>query len=279
VDQAALVTNVVPWVTVGDVGKERAMKRSRLDPIVLTSALIMVIPAFYLVLTGPSADYRHAGSALYGVAALLLGARLLGLDRAGRRFDGLYALDLAIVLGALASAWPTEPVWAAVEWLLRLSYCGAVFIRLVMVASRKVMAHSVLQIVMLAGCLLAVSGAGFLWLEPRVHSYADGLWLAFITGATVGYGDLVPSTAASRVLAVFIVLLGYALFSVVTASIAALLVGEDELRQRRALHTDLRQLRADIAMLRGELHAALTAPASAPQCDAATARPPPDGTS
>lgn len=253
------------------------MKWSRNNPILLTSALIMVIPAFYLVLTGPSAGYRHAGSALYGVAALLLGVHLHGLDRAGRRFDGPYALDLAILLGALASAWPTEPAWTAIEWLGRLSYCGAVFIRLVMVASRYVMAHSVLQIAMLAVCLLAVSGAGFLWLEPRVHSYADGLWLAFITGATVGYGDLVPSTAASRVFAVFIVLLGYALFSVVTASIAALLVGEDELRLRRELHADLRQLRADIAVLRGELHAALPATADAAQCDAAPARPPPVG--
>jgi voltage-gated potassium channel len=253
------------------------MKQSRFDPIVLTSALVIVIPAFYLVLTGPSAAFRHAGSALYGLAALLLGARLLGLGRAGRRFGGRNALDLAIVLGALASAWPTEPVWGGVEWLLRLSYCGAVFIRLVMLASRYVMARSVLQIVMLAGCLLAVSGAGFLWLEPRVHSYADGLWLAFITGATVGYGDLVPSTGASRVLAVFIVLLGYALFSVVTASIAALLVGEDELRQRRALHADLRHLRADIAQLRGELHAALPATVDAAQCDGAPARYPPDG--
>jgi voltage-gated potassium channel len=239
----------------------------------------MTIPAFYLVLTGPSAGYRHAGFALYGFAALLLGARLLVLDRPGGRFDGPYALDLAILLGALANAWPAEPVWTAVEWLLRLGYCGAVFVRLVMVASRYIRAHSVLQIVMLAGCLLAAAGAGFLWLEPRVHNYADGLWLAFITGATVGYGDLVPSTAASRVLAVFIVLLGYALFSVVTANIAALLVGEDELRQRRALHTDLRQLRADIAMLRGELHAALTAQAGVAQCDAATAGQPADGTS
>ena len=91
-------------------------------------------------------------------------------------------------------------------------------------------------------------------MEPRVHSYADGVWLAFTTGATVGYGDLVPSTPASRIFAAFIVLLGYALFSVVTASIAALLVGEDEKRLSREMHADLRMLRKEIAALRTEMH-------------------------
>ena len=86
------------------------------------------------------------------------------------------------------------------------------------------------------------------------------MWLAFITGATVGYGDLVPSTPASRIFAAFIVLLGYALFSVVTASIAALLVGEDEKRFMRGLHSDMRMLREEIAALRAGLRDSFDAP-------------------
>jgi len=69
----------------------------------------------------------------------------------------------------------------------------------------------------------------------------------------VGYGDLVPSTPASRVLAVFIVILGFGLLSLVTASIAALMVGEDEKRMRRELHADMRILLREIAELRAEL--------------------------
>ncbi len=38
-----------------------------------------------------------------------------------------------------------------------------------------------------------LAGAGFWWLEPTIQSYWDGLWLAFTTGATVGYGDFVPT--------------------------------------------------------------------------------------
>jgi voltage-gated potassium channel len=63
----------------------------------------------------------------------------------------------------------------------------------------------------------------------------------------------VPSTHASRIFAVFIVLLGYAIFSVITASIAALFVGEDEKHFQQELHADIRALRQEITSLRNEL--------------------------
>ncbi|HZV66848.1 MAG TPA: ion channel [Telluria sp.] len=226
------------------------MKPAYLSPATLLSGLILAIPAFYLVLTGPTPAYRQGGSWLYGLIALLVALQLFTGRRANSRIDWTSAMDLAILGGALASAWPSGQGWSDLEWALRLGYCGIVFIRLATVVAPYVVPRGLLQMVILAAFLMAVAGLGFLWLEPRVHSYADGLWLAFITGATVGYGDLVPSTPASRVFAAFIVLLGYALFSVVTASIAALLVGEDEKRLRHALHADLRLLRNDIASLR-----------------------------
>ncbi|HAT33309.1 MAG TPA: ion transporter [Janthinobacterium sp.] len=170
-------------------------------------------------------------------------------------------LDALVALGALLSAWPTEPPCGIVEWILRLAYSGVVFLRLSTLVAKYVAPHRLLQIVALAVCVLIVSGAGFYWLEPKVHTFADGVWLAFITGATVGYGDLVPSTPLSRIFAGFIVLLGYALFSIVTASISALLVGEDEKRQKRELHADMRLLRAEIAALRAELRESLADPA------------------
>jgi len=108
-----------------------------------------------------------------------------------------------------------------------------------------------------------IAGAGFYWLEPTVQSFADGLWLAFTTGATVGYGDLVPTTTPSRIFAVLITLLGLTFFSLVTASIAAFFIGEDEKLLRKELHEDIRHLRSEVAqlineeerVLRREMHA------------------------
>jgi voltage-gated potassium channel len=86
-----------------------------------------------------------------------------------------------------------------------------------------------------------------------VLSFGDGLWLAFTTAATVGYGDIVPSTPAAKIFAVFVVLLGFAVLSLVTASIAALWVQTEERRIERELlhelHRELRAVRRDIATL------------------------------
>ncbi|MFC6519904.1 potassium channel family protein [Undibacterium arcticum] len=247
--------------------RRNGMKKLRLSwperPMLLI-ALILSIPAFYLVLTGAQPSYRSAGHWLYGVVATMMSVDILVTCNRGQRgwVGDLSKVDLLVLLGALASTWPTESPWSNIEWLLRLGYCGVVFIRLATLLAKYVAPHRLLQIVTLAVFVLAIAGAGFFWLEPKVHTYADGVWLAFITGATVGYGDLVPSTPASRIFAAFIVLLGYALFSVVTASIAALLVGEDEKRFMRGLHSDMRMLREEIAALRAGLRDSLSAPNS-----------------
>lgn len=95
------------------------------------------------------------------------------------------------------------------------------------------------------------------WIEPRTPTFVDGLWLAFVTAYTIGYGDLVPSTHASRIFSVFVVLLGFAVLSLVTAAIAALFVETQERRIEREilhdLHRQLQGLRDELAALRKDL--------------------------
>lgn len=230
----------------------------------LSAGLSLSIPAFYLVLTDESSAAltmyaRLAGHALYGLASLFLLSSLFISHRHPRltRFAQWRKLDWLLTVGVAASIFPSALPWPLLEWLLRLALCGAIFMRLGTLITYHIGSGSLLQTVIFALMVLAIAGAGFLWLEPKIHTYADGVWLAFTTGATVGYGDLVPSTPASRIFAAFIVLLGYALFSVVTANIAALLVGEDEKRLSKEMHADMRSLRNEIAALRKEIQLAL----------------------
>ena len=97
--------------------------------------------------------------------------------------------------------------------------------------------------------ILLLGGLGFWVLEPKVETLSDGLWLAFTTAATVGYGDIVPSTHSSRVFAVVVVMLGLAVLSLVTASVAAVFVGNEERDIERELMTEIRALRAEVAAL------------------------------
>jgi voltage-gated potassium channel len=56
------------------------------------------------------------------------------------------------------------------------------------------------------------------------------------------------------VFAVFVVLLGFALFSLVTASIAAFFVGEDERQMRHDLHRDIKALHNEVVALRAQIN-------------------------
>jgi voltage-gated potassium channel len=228
-------------------------------------ALGLSTPAFYLMLTGLSAPSRDYGSWLYVLSALLIALDVFLQTRHQQQtrthwrqfFFSDFPLELILICGALLSAWPSTPPWPLLEWALRLGFCCLVVITLLKQITIWVGPNHLVQILTISLGLLAVAGGGFYWLEPKVITYGDGLWLAFITGATVGYGDLVPSTPASRIFAIFIVLLGYAVFSVVTASIAALFVGEDEKRFEKELHADILVLRDEIATLRIEMQRAL----------------------
>jgi voltage-gated potassium channel len=172
-------------------------------------------------------------------------------------------LDVLIILSSALDLAGWEFEWVAIARLLRLALVGLLLTRIVGSLRNMFSPSGIPFLIGLGMITLGIAGAGFYWIEPTVHSYADGVWLAFVTGSTVGYGDVVPTTTASRLFAGLMVLLGFTLFSLVTASIAAFFVGEDEKLLRRAMHEDIRKLHDQIAQLisdeeramRREMHA------------------------
>ena len=77
------------------------------------------------------------------------------------------------------------------------------------------------------------------------------LLLAFSTAATVGYGDVIPHTPASRLFSVVVVLLGLAVLSLVTASLSAIFVEKEVEAEERAIE---KELLSELRVLREELH-------------------------
>ena len=63
--------------------------------------------------------------------------------------------------------------------------------------------------------------AGFLLylLEPAITNYGDGLWYAFVTSTTVGYGDLLAVTLFGRLLSVLLTIYGLIFFASLSAVI------------------------------------------------------------
>ncbi len=220
-------------------------------------ALVGTIPAFYLQLLEPA--HLALAKALYAWAAATLA---LALWHTGVRHgavwrhvhDNVYDAVLALAL-LLAAVLPASAV-SGPALALRLGAAGLTLLRLMWSLQPALRRGSLAWLLLLALVVLGACGAGFWWLEPRALTLGDGLWLAFTTAATVGYGDIVPSTPASKIFAVFVVLLGFAVLSLVTAAIAAMWVESQERRIEREilhdLHQQVQSLRHDIAALHRE---------------------------
>ncbi|MEJ6000846.1 potassium channel family protein [Paucibacter soli] len=222
-------------------------------PVLL--ALIATIPAFYIELLEnlptPLAMGIYLCAATLSALSLWRVARMVSHPR---QYLHSNALDLVLIVCLLAAALlppSAEQSWALAE---RLLVALLTLVRMVWAVKSWVSRGSLVYLLALSLLVLGFCGVGFWALEPRAHSLGDGLWLAFTTAATVGYGDIVPTTPAAKIFAVFVVLLGYAVLSLVTAAIAAMWVETSERRMEqdilRDLHAQLRGLREEVAALR-----------------------------
>ena len=56
--------------------------------------------------------------------------------------------------------------------------------------------------------------------NPLINGLLDSIWWAFATVTTVGYGDIVPVTPWGKILGIFLMLFGTAVFAIYIAVLA-----------------------------------------------------------
>jgi len=231
----------------------------RLHPVMIGIALIALV-AFYFT------EFSHAGDLVmigHALEWLIFGffffelAWMTAVCEQKLRYLRRNWLDMVIVVCSGLALVGVDAQWVAAARLLRLATVALLLTRAVRPMRTMLTPGGLPYLGLVAATIFLVAGAAFYWLEPNVRSYADGLWLAFVTGATIGYGDIVPSTTGSRLFAVLITMVGLTLFSLVTASVAAFFVGEDEKTQRREMPRDQQRLKEDVARLFREEEALL----------------------
>jgi len=82
------------------------------------------------------------------------------------------------------------------------------------------------------------------------HTYGDGVWWAIVTLATVGYGDIVPTTPWGRVLGVVVIVTGVTFISFLTATVTSLFMARE--LDQRGLEDDDRGQEVQLVLARIE---------------------------
>ncbi|HYN61373.1 MAG TPA: potassium channel family protein [Rubrivivax sp.] len=251
----------------------------------ITLALLSTVPSFYVELLHESAPLFAVLS--YLVAAATMAGALLHVGlRSGHLAAHLRAngFDLVLCAGLVTSALlPPSSASEPALWF-RLVVGFFTMSRMFWAAHYVVTRGGTLYRLIAALLVLMLCGLGFWWLEPTTPTFGEALWLAFTTAATVGYGDLVPTTPASRIFAVGVVFLGVGAITLVAAGIASAWIATEERTIEREiladLHKQLGALREELAALRETLPAASAtsaagSPGAAPGHDPGHPEPPP----
>ncbi|MGD8476615.1 MAG: ion channel [Burkholderiales bacterium] len=248
------------WIGLGGVAPDDNRNahawEKRLDGVMIAVAL-MSIPVALVDTSRFHPWVRVLDNSLHWIILLAFVFELIWmLHVSSRKFSYLTRnwLNVVIILIATLGVFGiASGVWVASARAARLALVTLLLARAVSAFGSSLVARGVPLVFGVAFLISLAAGLGFYMLDDSVHSFGDGLWLAFVTASTVGYGDLVPSNTASRIFAVIMVLVGFALLSMVTATISAFFIGEDEKRLRQELHQDIRRLHAEVRALREEM--------------------------
>jgi voltage-gated potassium channel len=88
----------------------------------------------------------------------------------------------------------------------------------------------------------------------------DGIWWAFTTVSSVGYGDLYPVTVPGRLIAKVLIIAGVSTFFAMVSIIVAYIVGKDETEHYRAISARIHTLEQKIDRLTATLAEAKVEP-------------------
>jgi voltage-gated potassium channel len=241
--------NIYAAIGLGGVGHGESQAahawERRLGAPMLGLSLFAAITFYLQVVARDPFFLRYADEIDLGLLVAFGGELVLMLSVVEHRAAWLrrnWLSAFVVVLLAASLMLPVHGAAAGVLRMLRLSLLGMALARLVH-NTRGLSARSTPMLLMWAMLTVAAFGLGLFWIDPAVHSAGDGLWLAFVSAATVGYGDIVPSTTAGRLFAVATILVGNGALSLITASITTVFLNREERERQREMHRELLAMR------------------------------------
>lgn len=81
--------------------------------------------------------------------------------------------------------------------------------------------------IVVVAVVILLAGLSIWTVEPDIGTPGDGLWWAFVTATTVGYGDISPASAVGRLIALVLMTVGIGLLGLITGSVATFFLRTD----------------------------------------------------
>lgn len=159
--------------------------------------------------------------------AFLFETALLGsLVRDKRAYLTGNWMNLVIVVGGFPFFWQFAPLVGLLR-SFRLMLVVMLLARMSRTARTLLARHNLGSTLIVAFVTMVLSGIMISRIDPSIGTVWDGMWWAWVTMATVGYGDVVPHSGAGRLFGALLILFGVVLLSLLTANLAAFFIGSE----------------------------------------------------
>src|SRR5690625_2052610 len=87
----------------------------------------------------------------------------------------------------------------------------------------------IIRLLVTISILMALFGVLIHFIEPaQFPTIFDGIWWAFVTGATVGYGDYVPLSVIGKIVAILLILTGGAFIAFYISSLSTAAIQHEQ---------------------------------------------------
>ncbi len=227
---------------VNSLESDRALKVGKWLEILVLFALLAVFVQVLMYYSEKQVESKWFSDLIWGVFVLELVVNLI-LVRNKVRY--LRENWLSVVIVFLAFPWiEWGSDWAVIIRSLRLLLFLRFFTAFFKAVSAVLNRNRFGQILLTFAFLIVGAGAVFSYIEDR--PFIDGAWYAIVTVTTVGYGDVVPHTEHGRIFGAILILFGVLFFSLVSANIAAFLIGSDQQELEKDLLQSMQDLEASL---------------------------------
>ena len=135
-------------------------------------------------------------------------------------------MNLVIIIGGMPLLWKFTPLVGLLR-SFRLVLGVMILARLSKSVRALLSRHQLGNTLIAAFVTMVMSGIIVSRIDPSIGTVWDGMWWAWVTMSTVGYGDVVPHNAAGRLFGALLILFGVVLLSMLTANLAAFFIGSN----------------------------------------------------